>query len=76
MAFAIAVACSKERAETTAAKTYDAAGVVVSIDPQNQNIIIDHEDIPGLMPAMEMRFAVEDSTLLRGIDPEDRLSLL
>ena len=35
--------------------------------------MIDHEDIPGLMPAMTMNFDVADPDLLGGLAPGDRI---
>jgi Cu/Ag efflux protein CusF len=31
-------------------------------------VTLDHEEIPGLMAAMEMEFAVADPAVLQGID--------
>jgi len=53
--------------------TYHAAGVVTSIDVKRPSIEIDHEDIPGLMPAMKMEFYVKDGALLNGLKPGDRI---
>lgn len=40
------------------AKTYETKGVVVSLYKKNQSAVIRHEEIPGLMPAMTMPFAI------------------
>jgi len=56
--------------ETT---TYHARGVVKSIDAKRPSIKIDHEDIPGLMPAMTMEFYVKDVSLLEGIKTGDTI---
>ena len=50
-------------------RIYDFRGQVVSIDPSGRTVVIDHEDIPGLMRAMKMPFAVEDPVLVDGLVP-------
>jgi Cu/Ag efflux protein CusF len=44
-------------------------GVVRDVKPEAGRIVIEHEDIPGLMMAMTMGFDVEDPALLDGISP-------
>jgi protein SCO1/2 len=48
---------------------YHAHGVVESVDRPLQQVVIAHEDIPGLMPAMTMNFDVPDPALLDGLVP-------
>lgn len=50
---------------------YTALGEVVSIDEPRLHVTIRHEDIPGLMTAMTMRFAVASQSMLDGIAPGD-----
>jgi protein SCO1/2 len=46
----------------------------VSIDPKAEMPIkLDHEDIPGLMPAMVMSFHVQDTKLTDGLKPGDKV---
>ena len=54
-------------------KLYDVRGKVVAVDPAKPAVTLDHEDIPGLMKAMEMEFALEDPKLLEGIKAGDRV---
>ena len=54
-------------------KSYPAVGKVTGLDPKLPTIEIDHEDIKGLMPAMEMEFHVKDKQLLQGIVVGDRV---
>lgn len=49
--------------------TYTAHGEVIEIDLAGTHVTIDHDDVPGLMPAMRMRFPVRDPALLRGVSP-------
>ena len=53
--------------------TYQGAGVVKRLDPKTPAIEIDHEEIPGLMPAMQMEFPVTDGALLSGLAVGDRI---
>ncbi len=53
---------------------YDIKGTVTAIDPKNDKpVTIDHEDIPGHMPAMKMPFQVADAKLLEGIQVGDKV---
>ncbi len=52
---------------------YDVRGKVVAMSPSKPAVTLDHEDIPGLMRAMQMEFAVEDAKLLDGIKVGDRV---
>jgi protein SCO1/2 len=47
----------------------EARGVVQAVDTTLRQIVIDHEDIPGVMPAMSMSFDVGDARLLEGLEP-------
>ena len=55
-------------------KTYEAVGTVKAIDLKLPSIEINHQDIKGLMPAMQMQFHVRDRALLEGISTEDRVT--
>jgi len=52
---------------------YDAHGVVQDVNPQYGQVVIAHEDIPGLMPAMTMSFDVPDAELLARLTPGQSL---
>ena len=43
------------------AKVYSGRGVVRGMDPRRGEIVLEHEVIPGLMPAMTMTFGVGES---------------
>lgn len=55
--------------------SYHGVGVVKELypNPKAPAIKIDHGDIEGLMPAMEMDFPVTDPSLLNGIAVNDRI---
>jgi len=48
-------------------------GVVESFDRERATVQIDHEDIQGLMPAMNMPYAVKDKSLFDSIAPGDKV---
>lgn len=49
--------------------THTATGEVVAIAIDEKHVTITHDDIPGVMPAMTMRFAVTSPAVLAGIAP-------
>ena len=55
--------------------SYQGAGVVKAVytNPKAPAIEIDHGDIDGLMPAMQMEFPVTDPKLLTGIAVNDKI---
>ena len=55
-------------------KPYPAKGVVKLINRKEGWIEIDHEDIVGLMPAMEMEWSVEKSSLLDNLKVGDKIN--
>lgn len=60
-------------AASAQSNSYQGVGVVKSIDAKAPAIEIDHDDIEGLMPAMQMEFPVTDAALLNGIAVNDRI---
>lgn len=59
--------------EAASDKQYPITGTVIAVDSGKSTVTIDHEEIPGLMKAMEMEYAVEDATLLEGIKAGDQV---
>lgn len=55
-------------------RTFDTRGRVISLDAPAGYLVVDHEDIPGLMPAMTMRLRVPDQDLMRGVASGDAIS--
>ena len=47
-------------------------GTVVEVHPPDE-VVLDHEDVPGLMGAMIMPFPVADPDLLAGLEPGTRV---
>ncbi len=55
-------------------KTYPARGVVREIDAGENTVSIQHDAIPGYMPAMTMPFEVKDTSELNGLSPGDSVT--
>jgi len=51
--------------------SYQGVGTVKALNPNQPAIEIDHEEIVGLMPAMQMEFPVTESALLNGLAVND-----
>jgi len=67
VALALLAACGSE------SPRYQAHGVVYDVNSEFEQILIEHEDIPGLMPAMTMNFDVADPGLLEQLETGDRI---
>jgi protein SCO1/2 len=50
-------------------RVYSGRGVVREVQKQYAQVVIEHEDIVGLMPAMTMNFDVADPALLEQLEP-------
>ena len=59
------------KSDQSAAKHYDVTAKVVAIGADQESVTLDHDDIPGLMPGMTMRFDVDSPSVLKGIEPGD-----
>lgn len=63
---AIALSLAACRSEPTSGT---GQGTVAGVDAAKQEITLDHGEIPGMMGAMTMTFAVSDPKLLEGVAP-------
>jgi Cu/Ag efflux protein CusF len=52
---------------------YRGVGVVTAINPATGSLTINHQEIEGLMPAMEMLFQVDPRTLSDRVKPGDKV---
>ena len=68
-----ASAAASGPAAAVATRTYPGVGTVKALNPKAPSIEIDHGDIEGLMPAMQMEFEVSDGALLNGLAVNDRI---
>ncbi len=59
------VNCAGRKAPET---RYELKGKVVSVDRTNGQVVVDHEEIPGFMAAMEMPFALPDRDAMQSIE--------
>ena len=50
---------------------YDIRGAVVALDSAKKTVELDHEEIPGVMPAMSMEYSVVDPKVLQGLNLGD-----
>jgi protein SCO1/2 len=66
--------CSSPKPAQQGPRRYSLRGRVVSVDKPNQQVVVDHEDIPGFMMAMTMPYAVKDPKLLDLLSPEDQIT--
>ena len=48
---------------------HEMRGMVLDVDTARNKVVISHDDVPGLMPAMTMPFDVRDATQLEGLVP-------
>jgi protein SCO1/2 len=69
--FACALALLLACRPGTSARIHEVRGVVRDVQPEYGQVVVEHEDIPGLMPAMTMNFDVADPTLLDRLEPGD-----
>jgi protein SCO1 len=60
-------------AESGGSGLYTVRGVVEEVHQEYQQVVVDHEDIPGFMPAMTMNFDVADPALLAELAPGQRI---
>jgi protein SCO1/2 len=68
-----AVACDVAQ-HSQRARRVEGVGVVESIDAPSKQVVIDHEDIPGVMPAMSMSFDIGDPRLLETLAPGQKIA--
>src|ERR1051325_9020743 len=66
----VAAACTSQPKDQ---RSYALQGQIVSIDPDRQQAMIKHGDIPGLMPAMTMSYKMKDAGLLNGVNAGDTI---
>jgi protein SCO1/2 len=69
LCLSLAVAAGGCRREQTGPGVYDAHGVVESVNREYGQVVIHHDDIPGLMPEMTMSFDVPDPAVLAQLQP-------
>jgi protein SCO1 len=66
-ALAVAASCSN-------AKTYEMRGQILGVNRDKMEILVKHEDIEGLMPAMTMPWKVQRANMLDNLGPGDLIT--
>lgn len=83
MTFALAVpfaallsGCNSKPSSTAGpvTKSYPVRGFVVRVNPNQQTMLLNHENIPGLMEAMAMEYKVADPAVMTEVHPGDRIT--
>ncbi|HVF28573.1 MAG TPA: SCO family protein [Pyrinomonadaceae bacterium] len=68
--FVFAAGCSPPESPEQATR-YNLRGKVVSVDPKNRQVVLDHETIPGFMEAMVMPFTLKSEWAFKELAPGD-----
>jgi len=72
--FLLATVASSAQVSSTNLQTFQARGIVREIAASEKTVGIQHDAIPGYMPAMTMPFEVKDVRELAGIAPGDSVA--
>lgn len=70
----LAVACQSQVPSHALQTHYQLKGTVVSANPEAKQIVVDGEEIPGLMDAMTMPYTVKNAQMLEGISSGDQIT--
>jgi Cu/Ag efflux protein CusF len=70
----LAIAAAEPARSQDASGLFEGVGVIVAISPTTGSLTINHEEIVGFMPPMEMLFRVDPRTLSQGLRPGDRIA--
>jgi len=70
---AAALACDVAQ-HSQRARRVQGSGVVEAVDAELKQVVIDHDEIPGVMPAMSMSFDVGDPRLLETLAPGQKIA--
>jgi len=72
--FVVLAAALLTAASCSHAKTYEMRGQILGINRDKMEILVKHEDIKGLMPAMTMPWKVRTANLLDTLGPGDLIT--
>ena len=61
-------------AQDAATARHEVTGMVIEVHPTREQVVVSHEAIEGLMPAMTMPFEVRDPKELDGVHPGARIT--
>ena len=65
---------AKSATSTQPSQQYPIRGTVLSTDSAKGEVLLKHNDIPGLMPAMTMSYRLEDPSALSELHPGDLIT--
>jgi Cu/Ag efflux protein CusF len=54
-------------------RLFEGIGKVIKLVPDKGQIVLFHGEIKGFMPAMTMDYRVKEASLLRGLNPGDKI---
>ena len=75
LAFAATTALAQaDQRPPPAAKIFHGVGAITGMDAASGEVSIDHEDIPGLMSAMEMEYRARPAKILEGLKRGDKVA--
>lgn len=63
------VVCAAPTSSAPAAERYQMSGMVVTVDRAGSALVVSHDAVPGVMPAMTMPFEVRDTRDFEGVTP-------
>jgi protein SCO1/2 len=70
----VVIAALLAAASCSSPKKYEMRGQILGVNRDKLEILVKHEDIPGLMPAMTMPWKVQHASLLDNIGPGDLIT--
>jgi protein SCO1 len=65
----VALSAQLARAPSGVAGRHVMRGMVLKVDPAQKTVVVSHDPVPGLMPAMTMPFEVRSAADLNGVVP-------
>src|SRR5436190_3012279 len=69
MVLAGGVLLTAQRQTQTQTQTQEVTGMVLEVKPAERLLVVSHDPVPGVMPAMIMPFLVRNEAQLRGLTP-------
>jgi len=68
------LACFTAGCQSAPEKHYPLQAEVISVDAPRHLIVVKHGEIPGLMPAMTMQYAIADAKQIESLQPGDKIT--
>ena len=74
MIFGLVILAGASCQRGPASRTYQLKGQVLAVKTGSNEILVNHDDIPGFMPAMTMPYTVRDPALIKDRSPGDLIT--